>query len=184
MSTMIAEATIGPATIRLVQGDIALADTDAIVNAANTHLQHGGGVAAAISRRGGPDIQRESDAIGFCAEGDAVVTGGGRLAARYVIHTVGPRGGDPHGDEKLSSAIRRSLELAAELRLESISIPAVSSGIFGFPKDRCARILFATTADYLSANADSSLRRAEFCLLDDETVACFRDEWQRKFGDG
>ncbi len=181
MSTLIAETTVGSARLRLVQGDITLASTDAIVNAANSRLQHGGGVAAAIVRRGGEQIQRESDALGTCAEGDAVVTGAGRLQARYVIHTVGPRGGDPQGDQKLASAIRRSLERAEELGLHSISAPAVSSGIFGFPRDRCAQILLQVAAEYLAEHPASSLQQVDFCLFDDGTLAVFAEEWRRRF---
>jgi O-acetyl-ADP-ribose deacetylase len=182
MSEAIAETTVGKASIRLVQGDITLAETDAIVNAANSYLGHGGGVAAAISRRGGPAIERESDAIGFCAEGDAVVTGGGNLAARYVIHTVGPKGDDPAGDEKLASAVHRSLERAEELGLESISFPAISSGIFGFPKDRCAAILLATVVEYLTLHPGTSLGQVHICLFDDETVNAFRAQWDLRYG--
>lgn len=166
--------SIGTTTVRLVQGDITLMDTDAIVNAANCHLQHGGGVAGAILRRGGPQIQAESDRIGYCPEGDAVVTGAGNLAARYVIHAVGPRGGDPDGDHKLARAVRRALECAEDLRLASISMPAISAGIFGFPKDRCARIMLATVDEYLLQHGSTSLRTVQLCLFDEGTAEAFR----------
>ena len=181
MPTIILERSLGHATLRLVQGDLTLAETDAIVNAANTHLAHGGGVAGAIVRRGGHSIQDESDAIGHCAEGDAVVTGAGRLAARYVIHAVGPQGHDPQADTKLASAIRRSLERADELGLASISIPAVSSGIFGFPKDRCAQILYQVAEEYLTTHPASGLRQVDFCNWDDETVGVFEREWRARW---
>ncbi len=140
MSDTVLERGVGNGTIRLVQGDITKAQTDGIVNAANSRLQHGGGVAGAIVRRGGRIIQEESDRIGHCPEGEAVVTRAGSLLATHVIHAVGPRGGDPMGDEKLRSAVESSFARAEELALTSISLPAISSGIFGFPKDRCAQI--------------------------------------------
>ena len=176
------EYAIGPCHVRLIRGDITLQETDAIVNAANTRLQHGGGVAGAIVRRGGPQIQAESDRIGFCAEGDAVVTGAGNLPARYVIHAVGPHGGDPDGDRKLASAVRRALERADGLRLTSISLPAISSGIFGFPKDRCARIMLQTIDEYFLQHPDTSLRIVQLCLVDEKTINAFRAGLQERRG--
>ena len=181
MSQVIRERRVAGGTLRLVQGDITLADTDAIVNAANSHLQHGGGVAGAIVRRGGRAIQEESDRVGFCAVGDAVVAGGGNLAARYVIHAVGPLGGDPEGDARLLSAVQSSLRRAEELGLRSISIPAISSGIFGFPKDRCARILLTAGEEHLAAG-ESHVQQIDFCLFDDETVRVFVQEWDERWG--
>jgi len=180
MSAAVLQQSVGDGTVRLVRGDITLAETDAIVNAANSYLQHGGGVAGAIVRRGGKQIQRESDAIGHCPEGEAVVTGAGRLATRYVIHAVGPKGGDPEGDAKLAGAVRNSFARAEELRLSSISLPAISSGIFGFPKDRCAQILLAQAEKHL-ASADHSLKQIDFCIIDDSTVQVFAREWREKW---
>ncbi len=182
MSRVIAEHTVGRRRMRLVQGDITLADTDAIVNAANCALAHGGGVAGAIVRRGGEQIQRESDRIGHCPEGQAVVTGAGRLPARYVIHAVGPRGSDPQGDAKLAGAINSSLQRATELGLASLAIPAVSAGIFGFPRDRCARILLETVEAQLSADAGGSLERVDFVVLDDLTAQAFTEAWHARWG--
>lgn len=179
MNKVVCVHHVGSRQIRMLQGDITLAETDAIVNAANSRLLHGGGVAAAIVRRGGYEIQQESQEIGFCAEGDAVVTGGGKLAARFVIHAVGPRGSDPQGDGKLASAVKSSLQRAEELGLSSISIPAISSGIFGFPKDRCAQILLATARAYLEQHEESSLEHVDFVVYDDPTLACFVHEWER-----
>lgn len=175
MNKLIAEEKIGSGVLRILQGDITLAETDAIVNAANSHLKHGGGVAAAIVRRGGKVIQEESDKIGFVAEGEVAVTTAGELTAEYVIHAVGPKGGDPEGDEKLQRAVANSLNKAAELGLASISLPAISSGIFGFPKDRCAEILIASARCYLSDNPDSSVKQIDLVLFDDETAEVFDD---------
>lgn len=165
---------VGRGVIRVLQGDLTLAETDAIVNAANSQLDHGGGVAAAIVRRGGGIIQEESDAAGFVPEGEVAVTGGGELRARYVIHAVGPRGGDPEGEGKLRSVARHALDAAERLGLSSVSFPAISSGIFGFPKDRCAEILTATAAAYLHEHPNGPLRQVDFVLLDEETARLFQ----------
>lgn len=179
MASMILSRHAGAGEIRLVQGDITLADTDAIVNAANSALQHGGGVAGAIVRRGGQSIQDESDRLGGCPEGDAVVTGAGNLSAHYVIHAVGPLGSDPRADDKLASAVRAAFARAEELGLTSLSLPAISSGIFGFPKDRCARILLREAGEWLDEGAGKALQRIDFCIIDDVTVEAFSEEWRK-----
>jgi O-acetyl-ADP-ribose deacetylase (regulator of RNase III) len=163
----------GERTVRVVQGDITERDVDAIVNAANSYLKHGGGVAGAIVRRGGQTIQEESDRIGFTPVGRAVMTGAGRLPARHVIHAVGPRMGEGDEDGKLTSAVLSVLRLATGRVMKSVSMPAISSGIFGFPKDRCADILVGTCFDFLREHPDASLRLVEFCVFDDETAAHF-----------
>jgi O-acetyl-ADP-ribose deacetylase (regulator of RNase III) len=145
--TILSERAFAPDfTVQIVMGDITEERTDAIVNAANERLRHGGGVAGAISRKGGPSIQAESDAIGFVPTGNAVVTGAGLLSASCIIHAVGPvwHGGAHGEDELLASAVRESLLRASERGLRSVAIPAVSSGIFGFPKDRCASVMLKT----------------------------------------
>ena len=176
---IISEHKIGGKTIRLVQGDITERDVDAIVNAANSHLQHGGGVAGAIVRKGGHIIQEESDKIGFTPVGTAVITSAGKLPARFVIHAVGPRMGEGDEDNKLRSAIFSSLLLASEKGLKSISMPAISSGIFGFPKDRCANILVGTALNYIKENLKSSLESIEFCVYDDLTTGHFKKEFDK-----
>ena len=176
---VLAEEKVGGATLRLVQGDLTLRDVDAIVNAANSHLQHGGGVAGAIVSRGGSVIQDESDSIGFIPVGTATITTGGELPARYVIHAVGPRMGEGDEDAKLKSAVESVLRLAVGNGLRSISMPAISSGIFGFPKDRCAMILVATSREFLSNN-EGSIELVEFCVLDDATAEHFVREVGKK----
>jgi len=175
---VIGERRIGNRDIRLVQGDITERDTDAIVNAANTHLQHGGGVAGAIVRKGGQIIQDESDKIGFTPVGHAVLTSAGRLSAKFVIHAVGPRMGEGDEENKLKNAVVSSLLLASEKGLQSISIPAISSGIFGFPKDRCAKILVRESVEFLKKQTKSSLKVVEFCIYDDLTLGYFRKEFE------
>lgn len=176
---MIAHHAVGTKTLRLVQGDITLREADAIVNAANSSLQHGGGVAGAIVRRGGQGIQEESDKIGHVPVGHAAVTGAGRLPARFVIHAVGPRMGEGDEDNKLKSAVLSSLQLASGKMLSTISFPAISSGIFGFPKDRCAKILVIEALNYLKKHSDSSLKIVEFCIYDDETLDHFKKEFAK-----
>jgi O-acetyl-ADP-ribose deacetylase len=158
------EITINNRTLRLVEGDITDLDVDAIVNAANQYLQLGSGVAGAIRTRGGPSIQRECDQIGGCPVGGAAITGGGSLKARHVIHAVGPHGGDRDADEKMVSVTRSSLALADEHQLRSIAFPAISTGVFGYPIDKCARFMLSTAIDYLVDNPRTSLELVVFCL--------------------
>lgn len=170
------EKVIQNRIIRVIKGDITEREVDAIVNAANTHLQHGGGVAYAIVKKGGSIIQQESNKIGYCPVGSAVLTTGGSLKARYVIHTVGPKMGEGDEDNKLVSAINSVLSLATQKGFKSISVPAISAGIYGFPKDRCAKILVGQTADFLKNNPNTSLEAVEFCLFDDDTYSHFERE--------
>lgn len=174
---VLSEKKLNSKVLRLVQGDITGRDVDAIVNAANSRLQHGGGVAGAIVRRGGRVIQEESNRIGFTPVGSAVMTTAGSLPARHVIHAVGPRMGEGDEDKKLKSAVLSSLKLASEKDLRSISMPAISSGIFGFPKDRCASILVGESRSYLDKNPSSSIEVVEFCVFDDETAGYFKREF-------
>ena len=157
--------------LELTQGDITDQTTDAIVNAANAALQMGGGVAGAIRRRGGPKIQEECNKIGGTYVGGAVITTGGKLAAKYVIHAVGPRHREEHEDAKLKDATLNSLLLADKNRLKSIAFPAISTGIFGFPKDRCATIMLSTTIAYLEG--PTKLEKVVYCLYDKKTLEIF-----------
>src|SRR5215212_7720113 len=153
--------------IRLIKGDITDQNVDVIVNPANSYLKHGGGVAGAIVRKGGKIIQTESDKIGFVPVGSSVITIAGRLPCKAVIHTVGPRMGEGDEDTKLRAAIRNSLELASDRKFKSISMPAISSGIFGFPKYRCAKILVEEAKNFLvNNNIITSLEIVEFCIID------------------
>lgn len=176
---VIAEYKVNDKILRLVLGDITERDVDAIVNAANSHLQHGGGVAGAIVRKGGQIIQDESDKIGFVPVGSAAVTTAGKLPAKFVIHAVGPRMGEGDEDNKLKNAVMSSLRLASEKGLKSISMPAISSGIFGFPKNRCAEILVTESKSFLENNPGSSLQLVEFCIFDDQTLSHFKQEFDK-----
>ncbi len=164
--------------LRLVKGDITGRDVDAIVNAANSRLKHGGGVAGAIVRKGGEVIQQESDRIGFVPVGSAAVTTAGKLPCKAVIHAVGPRMGEGDEEHKLKNALLSSLLLASEKGFRTISVPAISSGIFGFPKDSCARILVSEAKRFLEERPDTSLEVIEFCIYDDETLRHFIKEFE------
>ncbi len=170
------ERHVGNKVIRLLSDDITEREVDAIVNAANSYLKHGGGVAGAIVRKGGEIIQEESDRIGYVPVGGAAITGAGRLKARYVIHAVGPRMGEGDEEKKLKSAMNSVLKLATEKGLRTISVPAISAGIFGFPKDRCAEILVGETVSFLKDNPETSLEIVEFCIFDKEAYKFFEDE--------
>ena len=175
----VVEKKIGKTILRLVSADLTERDVDAIVNAANSRLQHGGGVAGAIVRKGGRAIQEESDKIGHVPVGGAAITTGGTLKARYVIHAVGPRMGEGDEDNKLKSAINSVLNLASEERLKSISVPAISAGIFGFPKDRCAKILVGETGTFLKSKSGNPLELIEFCIFDQEAFGFFQKEMEQ-----
>lgn len=157
--------------IKLVQGDITAIAVDAIVNAANVHLQMGGGVAGAILRKGGPVIQEECDKIGFTPVGQAAITGGGNLKAKYVIHAVGPRMGEGDEDNKLANATINSLILAFKNGLKTVAFPAISTGIFGYPLDKCAQIMFKTTETFLAKHKLPV--EVIFCLYDRQAYQMF-----------
>ena len=181
MSTLIAAYALSPTTrLEISEGDLTQEPVDAIVNAANEHLAHGGGIAAAIVRAGGQSIQNESNAWvrqhGLVTYADPAYTQAGRLPARYVIHAVGPRWGDGDEDHKLAQAISGSLKRAEALGLCSIAFPAISTGIFGFPKERAARIFFETFINYFSANPSSPLQLVRLTLWGDEMARIFRSQ--------
>jgi O-acetyl-ADP-ribose deacetylase (regulator of RNase III) len=169
----------------LVQGDITEERVDAIVNAANGRLLHGGGVAGAIVRRGGAVIQEESDAWvrehGEAGHDRPAVTGAGRLPCKAVIHAVGPVWGAGGEDAKLRSAILGALAAAHNRGFVSISIPAVSTGIFGFPKGRGAQVIFQAVEDFMAALPDSPLREIRVTILDEPTLEAFRQECEHRW---
>jgi len=164
-------------TLQIVQGDITIEEVDAIVNAANERLQHGGGVAWAISKRGGPVIQQESDewvrTKGTAGHTHPAWTSGGLLPARYVIHAVGPIWGVGDEDAKLAAAVTGSLRVADELGLKSISFPAISTGIFGFPKERAAKVILDAIQTYFEVNTGSGIETVKLVLFDQSTADAF-----------
>jgi O-acetyl-ADP-ribose deacetylase (regulator of RNase III) len=161
--------------IELVLGDITDQDVDAVVNAANPTLLGGGGVDGAIHRAGGPAILEECRCLGGCEPGDAKVSGGGNLPARYVIHAVGPvwRGGDAGEAELLASCHRRAIELADELRCRSVAFPAISTGAYGYPAELAASAAIAATNEALAAHP--AVEVARFVFRDERTLALYRD---------
>ncbi|MBN2709152.1 MAG: macro domain-containing protein [Calditrichaceae bacterium] len=161
-------------TLILVQEDITEMAVDAIVNAANKNLILGGGVAGAIKRKGGPSIQIECDRIGGTVVGGAVITGAGMLKAKYVIHAVGPVMGEGDEDRKLRSAVINSLRRAEENKLTSIAFPAISTGIFGYPLDRCANIMISEIAEHFKKQ--TSLKKVYICLWDESAFNVFIKE--------
>ncbi|HEV3279807.1 MAG TPA: macro domain-containing protein [Terriglobia bacterium] len=163
--------------IHILKGDITAMDVDAVVNAANTDLQLGAGVAGAIRARGGPLIQEECDSIGPIALGGAAVTTGGRLKALYVIHAASMHLGDRTTAESLRLATRNSLERAEEKGLKSIAFPAIGTGVAGFPMAECARIMLTETLEHLKTR--TSLERIYFVLYDDATLKTFEDTYQQ-----
>jgi O-acetyl-ADP-ribose deacetylase len=173
---ILSEIFINKTRVRIVKGDLTEAPVDAIVNAANSRLQHGGGVAGAIVNKGGRTIQEESDRIGFVPVGQSAITGAGTLAARYVIHTVGPRWGEGNEEEKLRSAIASALQLARNKGLLHLGIPAISAGIFGFPKDRCAQITMEEIGIF-AAN-DPTPAGVDIYLIDQEIIGFFLKEME------
>ena len=167
------KATVNRSTIELVRGDITRQDVEAIVNAANNSLLGGGGVDGAIHRAGGPAILDQCRRLGGCATGDAKITTGGNLRAGHVIHTVGPvyHGGTSGEAELLASAYRRSLEVAAENGIESVAFPSISTGAYGYPIDRAARIAVATVRNFLEET--EAIRLVRFCLFSDSDLAAY-----------
>ena len=171
--------TMDRTQLELVEGDITQLDVDAIVNPANENLQLGAGVAGAIRERGGPSIQEECNRIGRTPVGTAVMTGAGSLPARQVIHAVGPRMGEGDEDKKLASAVRAALALADRRGLKSIAIPAISTGVFGFPMERAARVMLTEIHRYLQGG--TKLDRVVICLHGEEAFGIFRRELRRGF---
>ena len=162
---------INDTIIRLVEGDITDLEVDAIVNAANTQLILGSGVAGAISEKGGGSIQEECDKLGGTYVGGAIMTGAGNLKANKVIHAVGPRMGDGDEESKLRNATMNSLLLASEYKLKSIAFPAISTGEFGFPIDKCAEIMLTVAVEYLKR--PSQLEEVVFCLWGQDNYKVF-----------
>jgi O-acetyl-ADP-ribose deacetylase (regulator of RNase III) len=172
------EITIGKTKVGLIQGDITRQATEAIVNAANSSLMGGGGVDGAIHRAGGPAILEECrqivSRIGRLDTGKAVLTTGGNLQAKYVVHTVGPvwRGGSRSEAELLASAYRESLQLASENRLKSISFPSISTGAYGYPVAEAAKVALSTVVAFLR-DEPTSLEEVFFVLYDSRTYRAY-----------
>jgi O-acetyl-ADP-ribose deacetylase (regulator of RNase III) len=181
------QTQINHTVLELIEGDITKLDTDAIVNAANERLAHGGGVAAAIARSGGPAIQRESNEWvrkrGRVPTGSAAMTSGGDLRADYVIHAVGPVYGSmspSKAAQQLASAVRSALQMADEHDLQSIALPAISTGIFGYPLTEAAHVMLKSAVDYVKSG--TGLERIVFCLYGPSAFDAFVKELEAQVG--
>ncbi len=172
MARVLRHVEVGRGAISVVEGDITEERTDAIVNPANSSLAHGGGVAGAIVRRGGREIQTESDALAPVPVGGAVATGAGRLACRYVIHAVGPVWGEGDEEVKLRRAVASALARAEGLGVTSLAMPAISTGIFGFPKARGCRLIVEEVARHLGSPGGSVVS-VRLVSIDEETASHF-----------
>lgn len=168
------KATIHESTLEVVQGDITQQEIEAIGNAANSALAGGGGVDGAIHRAGGPTLISElRSKYKGCPTGSAVITGGGNLKAKYVLHAVGPRySGSPKDPDLLASAYRKSLELCTQNKISSIAFPSISTGIYGYPVEEASRIALKTVADYLKDHPEIKLVR--FVLFDTRTFEVYK----------
>jgi len=173
---------VGDTTLELVEGDITRQDTEAIVNAANSSFLGGGGVDGAIHRAGGPQILEQTRKLGGCATGDAKITAGGRLQARYVIHTVGPiyrREGPERAAELLASAYRRCLEVATENGVRSVAFPSISTGAYGYPLEEAAPLALRTVIDYLSGEEGHGIELVRFVLYGRQAFDVYRRALRR-----
>jgi len=185
MNETIRKTELSPGvTLELVQGDITGQQVDAIVNAANQQLQHGGGVAGVIARAGGSVIQRESDAWveehGPISHDSPAYTSAGDLPSEYVIHAVGPVWGSGEEDRKLRAAVAGSLETAAELELTSLALPAISTGIFGFPEARAARVILSACREYVSDHPETSLQLIRLVVYGEQAAEVFSEAWDQR----
>jgi O-acetyl-ADP-ribose deacetylase len=163
--------------IEIIQGDIAKLDVDAIVNAANTTLLGGGGVDGAIHRAAGPELLTECRTLGGCRPGEAKITRGYHLPARFVIHTVGPvwKGGKHHEPEALANCYRNSLQLAVENEIKTIAFPAISCGAYGYPIPEAAQVALKTARDFLAT--DDSIDKVTFVLWGEDVYNAYRQLW-------
>jgi O-acetyl-ADP-ribose deacetylase (regulator of RNase III) len=171
---------------RLIHGDITQSPAEAIMNAANAQLQHGGGVAGAIARAGGPTIQAESDEWvkknGPISHDSPAITSAGNLHCRYVIHAVGPIWGEGDETQKLSTAVESALRLADEHGIQSLALPAISTGIYGFPKELGAEVILDALLDFPKQYPETSLSLIEITLIDEPSVSIFAAEFDNRWG--
>jgi len=187
MNKIIKEIKVNNVEIKLVSGDITIEETDAVVNAANSQLLHGGGVAGAIARKGGPDIQKESNEYiqkyGKVETGNVAVTTEGKLKCKYIIHTVGPiwRGGNQEEGKLLYDAVFNSLKKAENLKLNSIALPAISAGIYGYPIEKAVPVYKKAVYDFINANPQF-LKEIRFVIYDEDHLDYFLKEfWEYEF---
>ena len=167
------KVTINKSVLELIEGDITEQETDAVVNAANSSLLGGGGVDGAIHRAGGPKILEECRKLGGCPTGEARITTGGNLTAKYVIHTVGPvySGGKQREAELLANAYKNSLSLASQYKLKSVAFPSISTGAYGYPVNEAAMVALKTVINYFKTHTD--IERVRFVLFGQKAYQAF-----------
>jgi O-acetyl-ADP-ribose deacetylase (regulator of RNase III) len=172
--------------LRLIHGDITHSEAEAIVNAANARLQHGGGVAAAIARGGGPQIQAESDAWlrehGPISHETPAITSSGELPCQYVIHAVGPVWGEGNEHQKLTTTVQYALRLADEQGIQSLALPAISTGIYGFPKEQGAGVILDALLKEIEQHPPARLRQIDITLIDEQSVKHFATAFEKRWG--
>lgn len=177
------EKELGYSIIKLIQGDITDLEVDCVVNPANSSLVLGSGVAGSIREKGGSEIQKECNEIGGCPLGEAVITGGGKLKAKYVIHAVGPRYNiDPEPAKYLYAAVSNSLKLADNKQLKSIALPAISTGTFGYPVKSAAEIILKAIVDFANSGG-SCLKKITVCLFSKNDLSIFEEVFQKLIQD-
>jgi O-acetyl-ADP-ribose deacetylase (regulator of RNase III) len=174
------ELTVNNKKLKLTEGNIVLLDVEAVVNAANSSLILGGGVAGAIRTYGGPSIQEECNRIGPIHVGKAALTNAGNLKAKYVIHAAGPVSGEGEEEEKLRNATLNSLKIAEEKKIKDIAFPAVSTGIFGFPIERCSVIMLKAALEFLENHEYP--QEIIFCLYGQEAYSVFEKTLEKLAG--
>ncbi len=181
MSASLDSVIIHNTKLEIAKGDITLEAVDAIVNAANAWLQHGGGVAGAIVRKGGLVIQKESEAWvaanGRVQHSKPAYTSAGKLPSKFVFHAVGPIWGEGNEDEKLTDAITGALELAQELQIHSLALPAISTGIYGFPKTRAAHLILSSEIAWLQSHPETCIELVRNVLFDEPTIQAYISEF-------
>jgi O-acetyl-ADP-ribose deacetylase (regulator of RNase III) len=187
MNAVIAEYRVeGGRLLRLVHGDLTEERVDAIVNAANAQLAHGGGVAGAIARRAGPSLDRESRAWvkkhGPVPHHQPAITGGGNLPSKWVIHAVGPVWGEGGEEAKLASAVQGAMAVAEEHGISSIALPAISTGVYGFPLGRAADVILESILAYLRIHPESRLQEIRLTMIHQDAVDVFREAMARMLG--
>ena len=174
------ELVVNNKKLKLVEGNIVLLDVEAVVNAANSSLILGGGVAGAIRSYGGPSIQEECNRIGPIQVGEAALTNAGNLKAKYAIHAAGPVSGEGEEDEKLHNATLNSLKIAEEQKIKDIAFPAISTGIFGFPIERCSEIMLKTAMEFMEKH--DFPQEIIFCLYGQEAYSVFEKTLEKLAG--
>jgi O-acetyl-ADP-ribose deacetylase (regulator of RNase III) len=183
MNATLHETGLNSISIQLIKGDITLTNTDVVVNPANSQLKHGGGLAGLLAKKAGPTLQRESDSWviehGPVKHDSPAYTGAGELPFQYIVHTVGPVWGSGDEEIKLKAAVKGALKTANDLGVKSIALPAISTGIFGFPLQPAASVILSSIKEYLEENTEMGLQNIQVVLFDDDSASIFSEVWSQ-----